>query len=1005
MFEHLVSFSDGLHRGSPSPDCAADPDAALREMFVDIVMGRRLGGGQSPALRPVFLKPHGIAGGTLTVRPNLAEELRVGVLAGRSYPAWVRFSSDTTPLTPDAKTTCGVAIKLFNVPGRKILPPNTGATTHDFVLQNHDVFFVDTARDMCEFTYAGVVLGDYDSYLAAHPKTARILDEMAKTVASVLESDYWSGLPSRFGADRYVKYKLVPAGVAGPPGAGLSTDDPNYLAVDVRERLLEKEASFHFLVQFQTDPERMPIDAATVRWEESASPPVHVATLTLPRQDVAAAGQAEYGENLAFNIWHALPEHAPVGSVAEARRAVYQAAADVRRTRNKVQTTEPKRPRRLPVDPESVDRRIVRAAIHPAIGIARVGNSHDHFLYGPEVDQPLPSETGSFKDEHGALKRQAARFRIYGFNAAGDAVAELTADNAAIEWTVHVANTKAGWYQFQIALDIPDARDPDAPVTQLRNRAITGSERDQLAIDPGPRTISGRDRSGPQHCFDSGAFMGTKVYLGELRTDAAGRLIFLGGRGVSGSCDGSPPTDFANSDKWHDDVSDGPVTARLTVDGVAVPVDPAWVVVAPPNYAPELTTVRTLHDLLYDGYVQCGWLPFPDQVSFVAHIYPILRRLVELQWVNHGFATKFGWGGREQLLEPGYLGRLASPLEEYQELRQQIWNVFRDWDRDGQSPVPWPWIYGDAMNIPPTSPRQHLMLSPTQMRLLERWKDGDFEPDLDLDTEPPRSIEDVPLTDQPAMLDRAALTFCLADAFHPGCEVTWPIRHTSMFMSPFRVRHRPIGDPEPSFGKVLTPDAALSVDGPLYGQSPGSLSRWMAVPWQTDTASCRSGYTMGYDLRYDPYVPTFWAARVPNDVLTERDYRIVIDEHRPIGERQAAFERRAVWLRWLDPDYLKAIAQMVTDFGKLGVVETWPGPADALFPAQILVESEVNYTDDVDPRRNLHTLHVPEARDPRVAGEAIRSAIDASGFPAEEVSAGYFPKVDRFERARTSGRP
>ena len=204
------------------------------------------------------------------------------------------------------------------------------------MLQNHDVFFVDTAQEMCEFTYAGVVLKDYDKYLAAHPKTSRILDEMEKEVPSVLESEYWSGLPSRFGDDRYVKYKLAPAGVAGESVPGLSPDDPGYLHADLRRRLLAGSAVFHFFVQFQTDPERMPLDAATVRWEESASPPVHVATLTLPRQDVDAAGQSEYGENLAFNSWHALPEHEPVGSVAEARKAVYQAAADVRRRHNKV---------------------------------------------------------------------------------------------------------------------------------------------------------------------------------------------------------------------------------------------------------------------------------------------------------------------------------------------------------------------------------------------------------------------------------------------------------------------------------------------------------------------------------------------------------------------------------------------------------------------------------------------------------------------------------------------
>lgn len=971
-------------------------------MFVDMVMGRRLGEGQDPALRPVFLKPHGVAGGTFTIRPNLPDELKVGVFAGTEYPVWVRFSSDTVPTTADLKTTCGIGIRLFDVPGRKILAPNTEATTHDFVLQNHDVFFVDTAQEMCEFTYTGVVLKDYEKYLSAHPKTKRILAEMEEVVPSVLGATYWSGLPSKFGVDRHVKYKLVPAGVPGDPVPGLSTDEPEYLHTDLRRRLLAGTAVFHFFVQFQADPEHMPLDKATIPWKESASRPVHVATLTLPRQDVDAPGQAEYGENLAFNSWHALPEHEPVGSIAQARKVVYQAAADLRRDRNGVSLEEPESPRPVEEDPAGIDRKVVRAAIHPAIGIARVGDSEDHFFIGPEVDQPLPMEADSLKDEHGALKRQAARFRIYGYNAAGEAVAELTPDDAEIEWSVHVANKKAAWYQFQIALDIPEAarKKFHPPVTELRNQALTGADRGKLAIDPGAVTISGRNQSGPGYRFDSGEFMGKKVYLGELRTDKAGRLLFLGGRGVSASCDGSPPNEFANNDKWHDDVSDGPVTAEVTIDGESIPVDPAWVVVGPPNYAPDLTSVRTMYDLLYNQYVEAGWLPFPERVSFTEHVYPLLRRMAGIQWVNQGFGAKFGWGGREHFLEPEYLARLASPLEEHRELRQQIWDSFRDWDRDGKSPVPWPWVYGDAINIPPISRRQHLMLSPTQMRLLERWKDGDFESDLDLEAEPPRKLKQVPVYNQPAMLDRAALSFCLADAFHPGCEMTWPMRHTSMYMAPFRLRHRAIGDPEPAPEKVLTPEAALRVDGPLYGQSPGSLTRWMAVPWQTDTASCRSGYTMGYDLRYDPYVPTFWAAHVPNQVLTERDYEIVIDAKRPLGERQAAFERRAVWLRWLDPDYWKAIAQMVTDFGKLGVVEARPGPDDGAFPETILVESEVSFKHDVHPRRNLRTIHVPEARNPDVAEEAIANAIDASGYPPEEVSAGYLPKLDRFGSGR-----
>ena len=584
--------------------------------------------------------------------------------------------------------------------------------------------------------------------------------------------------------------------------------------------------------------------------------------------------------------------------------------------------------------------KVVRAAIHPAIGIARVGNSETGFFIGPEVTDPEPFKPGFAKDSTGALKRQAARFRVYAYNAAGEPVVELTADNAEIEWTVQVANNKAAWYQFQLALDIPEASSADP--SNLRN--AQEADRSKLAISPKARSITGAKKSGRKYWFDDGKFLDTPVYLGEIRTDEKGRLIFLGGRGVSASAAGTPAKDFANNDGWHDDVSDGPVTAVVHVGGQPIPVEPAWVLVAPPNYAPDLHGLRTMHDLLTDVYIQAGWLESPARASFTRDVYPVLRRLTRLQWVNQGFAAQFGWGAPNDFLTAEYLTRLASAGSKYAELRREIFNAFRNIGRDGMSPVPWPWIYGDAMNIPAVSVRQQIELTATQMRLLAKWADGTFDEDFDPAAAPPRTLEEVPLAAQPAMLDRAALEFCLADAFHPGCEMTWPVRHSTMYSSPFRVRHRRADDPEPPLGQTLTPDNVVTVGGPLYAQGPGGLSRWMAVPWQTDTASCRAGY----DKRYDMHLPTFWPARVPNDVLTLHDYWIVIDPSKSAAEREAAFQRRANWLRGLGPavtfaQYLQAINNMVSDFGKLGVVEARPGvkgDGDGAFPAVIMVESQ-----------------------------------------------------------------
>ena len=934
--------------GTPAIDCAADPIQSLVEMFVGMVQSGRIARGQCPALRPVFLKAHGVAHGVFRVLPDLPDDLKVGLFAGVEYPAWVRFSSDTLPTLNDFKTTIGTGIKLFGVPGAKLFGEPQDRTL-DIILQNFDVFFVDTAGDMCAFTKAGVVDGDYGPYLASHPDTARLLDEMSKPVASTLATAYWSCLPFAFGTNRFVKYKLEP--VIAVPAITDPPADPTYLAADLQSRLKSAEARFRFCVQFRTDPERMPLDKATVRWEESLSPPIHVADLILPQQDIEARGQAAYGENLSWNIWRVTEEHKPAGSIAEARRAVYAASAEQRRNVNGVPTGEPSSPKPALNPAPCVDARIVRAAIHPAIGIARIGDSPNEFFIGPEVTDALPEKPEFYRDASGALKRQAARFHIYGYNEEGRVVGELTPDNANIEWSVHLANKKAQWYQFQAALDIPEA--VNLTVTRRNPRV---ADRKILAIDPGPRHIAGKSAAGgPEHAFDTGTFKGTvTVPLGEIRTDATGRLLVLGGTGKSASPSGAPvfnPADdksFNNADDWYDDTSDGPVTATVSINGVSIPVEAAWIVVAPPNYAPDIISWRTLYDLLVDLYVQNGWMALPEKISFANDILPMLRRLSNLQWVNKGFAAVYGKGCPMDFDNEVFIGKLAQKpasvgnIDPYAELRQAIANSFRPPQPIVSEPVVWPhvwpWIYGDAFgSFPANGPGNMLTLTALQTALLGRWVDGDFEQDWPPSVAPPTSFEQVDLSAQPAMLDKAALHFCLADTFHPGCEMTWPMRHASMYSKPFRIRHRPVSQPEPDHGPSLNQQIVMQIDGPLHSQGAGGITRWMALPWQGDTAFCRSGY----DPQYDPYLPTFWAARVPNQVLTEEDYQTVIDTTLPRATRVAAFNQRAPWLRAVDgPVIADVMMRMIAEFGALGIVEARPGvPNDPDFPERMFVET------------------------------------------------------------------
>ena len=134
----------------------------------------------------------------------------------------------------------------------------------------------------------------------------------------------------------------------------------------------------------------------------------------------------------------------------------------------------------------------------------------------------------------------------------------------------------------------------------------------------------------------------------------------------------------------------------------------------------------------------------------------------------------------------------------------------------------------------------------------------------------------------------------------------------------------------------------MATGGPLFDQGPGSLTRWMAVPWQADTAWCRSGYAQGYD----PFVPSFWPARVPNQVLSATEYAAVLAAQTP-EQRRDAFSQRTNWNAPLGEDTQGAMERMVQVFGSMGLVEPRVGvPGDPSVPAIMQVAS---YGPDVAP--------------------------------------------------------
>src|SRR4051794_25083025 len=104
--------------------------------------------------------------------------------------------------------------------------------------------------------------------------------------------------------------------------------------------------------------------------------------------------------------------------------------------------------------------------IHPAIGVARVGNSEKGYFIAPEpavpdadyvdgklLDNPATMPPpATFRDEHGRLLRQAVRFRVFEVIRDGGGFVvgkrEVTDKDVTVTWSVHLANRKGAAIHF-----------------------------------------------------------------------------------------------------------------------------------------------------------------------------------------------------------------------------------------------------------------------------------------------------------------------------------------------------------------------------------------------------------------------------------------------------------------------------------------------------------------------------------------------------------------------------
>ena len=302
---------------------------------------------QRDDLIPRFNQPKTIAclKGDFTVASELPVTLRHGLFANAgTYPVTARFAN-ATKWDDSEKDLRGLSLQVSEIDGDTLWGE---PGKQDFLLNSYPALFVATPEEFLGFMRARQTGSKLDlakfflSPLDPHIKSLMTVLRARKKHDSPLDIRYWSTVPfaldSRLESDNTtpqdvnaVKYSLTPC-------SAYTTEIPvspgeNQLRAAIGAHLDQAPACFDFGVQIQTDPDSMPLEDASVTWDEDDSPFLTVATLHFDKQAFDTAEALEQCEQQQFNPWQSLPAHAPLGRMNAVRKEVYATGAYLRANR------------------------------------------------------------------------------------------------------------------------------------------------------------------------------------------------------------------------------------------------------------------------------------------------------------------------------------------------------------------------------------------------------------------------------------------------------------------------------------------------------------------------------------------------------------------------------------------------------------------------------------------------------------------------------------------------
>lgn len=315
----------------------ADEDARFERYAKQLVALQVRNAERGAIGRALHHKSHGVYEATLEIDADVPAHARHGLFAKPArYEALVRYSNGSGKVAADrVGDVRGLAVKVLGVDGTKVLGD---AATQDFLAIVSPATPFRTADEFVAVVWAmrSKPLALFRLIGALGPRRAislvrTLVASLSAPPVSLASKRFYSALPIQCGphAVRFAFTPVEPAPAAAEPlSAGA-----DFFREALVARLQRAPIRYALSLQFFVDEARTPIEDSSIDWDEAVSPHVAVGKLVVAQQDATSArGQrlAERAEALAFDPWHALVAHRPLGGMMRARKHAYFASGQAR---------------------------------------------------------------------------------------------------------------------------------------------------------------------------------------------------------------------------------------------------------------------------------------------------------------------------------------------------------------------------------------------------------------------------------------------------------------------------------------------------------------------------------------------------------------------------------------------------------------------------------------------------------------------------------------------------